>query len=365
MRLGLVARADNSGLGIQTFEFYRHMRPDKTMVVDISNLNGNKQYPERYADNAIGTVNFVTGIPTPNDINEFLKDLDVVFVAEAPYNYFLYERARELGVKTAVQYNYEFFDWFSYQHYPKPDMLIAPSKWHYADVQDWCDKNSVKHVYLHCPVDRDKLPFRKILKARTFLHVAGKSAAHDRNGTNTVIEAGKYLTSQAKILIHFQGEQGLSHQATTSLAEYIQMLGAQKTPKVIIRHNEFENYEDVYAEGDVLLLPRRYGGNCLPMNEALSIGMPVIMTNISPNQGFLPHDWLVEADRIGQFTPRTTIDIYGADPRALAAKIDELYNFTEGRMNVENQRAGRLARSISWQTMERQYRDVFGQLCNT
>jgi hypothetical protein len=27
MRLGLIARADNSGLGMQTWEFYNHMKP--------------------------------------------------------------------------------------------------------------------------------------------------------------------------------------------------------------------------------------------------------------------------------------------------------------------------------------------------
>ena len=50
MKLGLIARMDNTGLGVQTTEFYKNMYPDKTMVVDISHLNGTKQYPERYPD---------------------------------------------------------------------------------------------------------------------------------------------------------------------------------------------------------------------------------------------------------------------------------------------------------------------------
>ena len=29
-------------------------------------------------------------------------------------------------------------------------------------------------------------------------------------------------------------------------------------------------------------MPRRYGGLCLPMNEALTSGLPVIMSNQSP-----------------------------------------------------------------------------------
>lgn len=360
MRLGLIARADNSGLGVQTWEFYRHMQPAKTMVVDISKFNNNPTFNDRYPG-----ATFIKGFPLDRDIDEFLQDLDVVFVAEAPYNYYLYAKARELGVKTAVQYNYEFFDWFVNGHYPKPDMLIAPSRWHYADIQKWCEANDVKHIYLHCPVARDKLPQRIIRTARTFLHTAGRSAAYDRNGTETVIAASKYLTSQAKIVVHFQGEQGLAHQATRSVQDYREFLLEHGDPnKVEIVCQEAAAYEDVYAMGDVLLLPRRYGGNCLPLNEALSVGMPVIMTDISPNSSFLPHNWLIPASKIGQFEPRTLVEIYGSDPKLLAAKIDHFYNLSENQMWFENVRAGNLARSISWDTMRPQYTDALEALCS-
>lgn len=360
MKLGLIARADNSGLGVQTHEFYLHMKPHKTLVMDISDQNGNKIYPERYPD-----ATFVKGLLRAGDIDDFLEDLDVVFVAEAPYNYYLYARARELGVKTAVQYNYEFFDWFANPNFPKPDMLIAPSKWHYDDIQKWCNQHGVKHVYLHCPVNRDKLPPRQIKQARTFLHIGGRSAAHDRNGTKTIIEASKYLTTDAQILIHFQGEQGLPHQATHSIADYADMLTRLgNEDKVTIQQIDFENYQDAYGQGDVLLLPRRYGGNCLPLNEALSVGMPVIMTDISPNSAFLPSDWLVPAEKIDEFTPRTTIDIYGSDPIALALRIDQFYNFTESQFGVANQYALRLAHSISWDAMKSQYQGYLEGLCN-
>lgn len=360
MKLGLVARADNSGLGIQTWEFYRHIHPDKTLVVNISKLNGNEIFPERYPEKAT----FVDGFPNAGTIEEFLADLDCVFIAEAPYNYYLYERAKQLGVKTAVQYNYEFFDWFAHPDYPKPDMLIAPSRWHYADVQKWCDEQGVKHTYLHCPVNRELLPQRQIKQAKIFLHTAGKSAAHDRNGTKTVIEAAKFLQSDAQILIHFQGEQGLAHQATMTTADY-QALLAEHNQKnnVEIVIKELPNYQDVYSMGDVLLLPRRYGGNCLPLNEALSIGMPAIMTDINPNSDFLPASWLVPAHVVGQFTPRTVVDIYGSDPEALAAKIDEFAFMDESQMYFENVRAGNLAQSIDWRTMAPKYHETLEALC--
>lgn len=366
MRLGLVARADNSGLGIQTWEFYRHMKPYRTMVVDISKLNGNKQYYERYSTH---DTLFVKGIPTPNDIDHFLSELDVVFIAESAYNPLLYIRARELGIKTANQYNYEFFDWFSPNH-TKPDMFIAPSMWHYADVNGLVNHtnqhtgSNISHTYLHCPVNRDVLPQRIIKQARTFLHVAGRAAAHDRNGTITVIKAAKYLKTKAQILIHFQGEQGLAHQATSTLGDYMQLLAEQHVDNVTIEQNEYDNYQDIYKHGDVLVLPRRYGGNCLPMNEALSVGMPVIMTDISPNNSFLPANWLVPATEPVPFTPRTTIEVYNSKPEDLATKIDEFYNMSEDQMWFENLRALNLAKSISWLNMKPKYQEALEALCN-
>lgn len=365
MRLGLVARADNSGLGMQTLEFYKHMHPQKTMVVDISKLNGNKQYYDRYPANAF----FVKGIPTPQDIELLLADIDVVFVAESAYNPLLYTRAKELGVKIANQYNYEFFDWFN-ANSPKPDMFIAPSRWHYDDVERLVNETNIttgahiRHAYLHCPVNRELLPPREIKQARTFLHTAGRSAAHDRNGTLTVIEAAKYLKTDAKIVIHFQGQQGLAHQATKDLGAYMSFLAEQHVENVVIIQNEYDNYQDVYNQGDVLLLPRRYGGNCLPMNEALSVGMPVIMTDISPNNSFLPANWLIQANMTGQFTPRTTIDIYSADPKELATKIDEFYNKSETQIWNANVIASSLAQAISWEAMKPKYIEVLENLCN-
>lgn len=360
MRLGLIARADNSGLGMQTWEFYNHMKPSKTLVVDMSGHNGNKVYPERYPDNAVWS----NGLPNIGTINEFLEDLDVVFVAEAPYNYYLYARAKELGVKTAVQYNYEFFDWFMYPHFPTPDMLIAPSKWHYEDVQAWAEPRGIQHVYLHCPINRHKLPFKKRDSFKTFLHVAGRAAAHDRNGTMTVIEAAKYLESNAQILLHFQGQQGVGHQVTHTLDDYNGVIAQNNTKgNIIVRHEEIDNYEDIYKGADALILPRRYGGNCLPLNEAISTGMPVIMPDISPNNQFIDATWLVPAAIVGQFEPRTVIDIYDVHPRALAAKIDEFAAMAPEQALAHNSIANTLAEQIDWDEMRKQYLDVLEGLC--
>ena len=48
MRLGIIARADKTGLGNQTKELVDMLKPDKVLLIDSSHFNGNKQYPEWY-----------------------------------------------------------------------------------------------------------------------------------------------------------------------------------------------------------------------------------------------------------------------------------------------------------------------------
>ena len=178
--------------------------------------------------------------------------------------------------------------------------------------------------YIHHPVDREALPFREINKARTFIHIAGRVAAYDRNGTEIVKQAIPLLKSKAKVKILDQSI------------------------------NPVKNYWELYKTGDVLVLPRRYGGNCLPLNEALSVGMPVIMTDVEPNNRLLPRNWLVKAEKTASFAPRAVVDIYSCTPQDLADKIDEFYDNDE-LMELENKQADLLASSFDWNSMKREF----------
>lgn len=358
MRLGLIARADNSGLGIQTLGFFKHMHPDKTLVIDISGLNGNPVFLDRYPGATV-----VRGFPDHTDIRTFLQGLDVVFTAETTYSFDFYTIAKEMGVKVANQYNYEFFDWSVRPELPMPDMFIAPSMWHYNDVERFCNRFEVKHQYLHCPTAQ--MPSAQQPKEfKTFLHMAGRPASHDRNGTETVIRASKLLKSDARIVIHFQGEQGLAHQTTHTTDDYKRYAEEHGDPsRLYIECIEAPDYRDVYTLGDVLVMPRRYGGNCLPMNEGLASGMPVLMTDISPNNEFLPPQWLLPSTLVGQFEPRTLIDIYQADEQKLAEKIDMMANMSQQDVGFHTDMALHLARKISWETMTPKYREALELLC--
>lgn len=357
MRLGLVACSSSTGLGIETHDAYTHLSPTRTMVVDISDLNGTEQHPNWYPDGM-----FIKGFPLDHDIAKFVEGLDLIYIIESAYNDGIYNYARYRDVKTINRVNYEFFS-HGIMDIGNPDAFISPSIWHYEDVQKYCSDNNLLHTYLHSPVDRKQFPFRKIGQAKTFIHSAGRTAAHDRAGTYSVIEASKYLKSDAKIIIHFQGEQGLAHQLTSTTQDYIDYAeNFGDLSKIEFLFKDFDNPADIYKQGDVYVQPRRYGGNNLPMGEALSSGLPMIMTDLSPNNQFLPKEWLVPAYKKSSFTPRTIIDIYEADVKLLAERIDWFASLNKEQIFAENQKANALAEQISWTTLLPKYKAFFEQV---
>src|SRR6202035_4449776 len=99
-KLGLLTYATSTGLGYQTKSLHDHLKPSKTMLVDLSQYNHMPLDPTWYK--APITTH---GFPTDYEIDQFLDGLDVVFVCETPLNYYLFKRARELGIKTILQYN--------------------------------------------------------------------------------------------------------------------------------------------------------------------------------------------------------------------------------------------------------------------
>jgi len=139
------------------------------------------------------------------------------------------------------------------------------------------------------------------------LHIGGKAASEDRNGTKSVVEMLKYSQEDFQVVVKTQTQLDLKC----------------NDPRLIVDTSDAENRENMYDGFDAMILPRRYAGLCLPMNEALMSGLPVFMTDISPNNRILPQEWLAQSNKIGTLRTRTMLDVYSADPRNLARIIDE------------------------------------------
>lgn len=342
MRIGLIARADKTGLGIQTYEFYRHMNPDKVLVVDLSHCSGQRPNMDMYPGATIWHDKRYPGTEIFHDpvVDEFLKDLDLVFTCETPYSYYLYEKANEMGVRTVQQFNYEFLDYLCVNGLPFPSLLASPSTWHIDKVR----KFPTRVEHLPVPVNRDLLPFKRRDRLRKILHTAGTPAVEDRNGTYLLAEAMTHVKSDVKLEIKTQKN-----------------LSIRSTNNVLVNHSKPDNYADLYGDHDAYAIPRKFGGLCLPMNEAASTGMVVISSRVPPQTSWLPPQTLVGGHVSKQIMTKTMIDIFETDVMELAAKIDELAE-DETLFGSLSDHMNELADELDWKNQRPKYLEMFESL---
>ncbi len=328
MRLGIIARADLTGLGVQSRNWVRLLNPNKLIVINSTTFNHNEQHLEWY-DGRGGYI--IDGFIKPNEINPILDNLDVLLTFEIPYSYELIRVARQRGVKTIIQNNWEFTDYLRQPELPLPDLLVNHSYWHLEE-----QKNLWSNITDYCPTpifveDYDVIKDQNMARTgkRRFLHVAGRRTYEDRNGTIDLLESIKLIPRE------YDFELVLKTQSTE--------IPAFDDPRITIDPSIPLDEKELYRGFDAMIMPRRYGGACLPMTEALASGMPVIMTDVDPNNKVLPKDWLVMARPNGQFMTRAPIDLFNADRNELADKIIDLVAIDDKNMLSQK----KLARDIA------------------
>lgn len=339
MRTGLIARADSRGLGVQCKSFYDNLHPDATLVVDCPSANPLPLRRDWYLD-----ATWIKGLPTADSLRKWLAEtgVDVVYTAETGYGQALWDEAERAGVKTVLHLNREFLDIRD-----RPSLWAAPSMWHYDEIPD-------PKQLLAVPIDLDKFPPRPpSSKASRFLHVIGRPAIHDRNGTADLLDALRFVESPIALTITCQDPHYVPG-----------LLASRRLPRHIdlhVKSGDLPHWSDLYVDQDVLVLPRRFGGLSLPVHEALGAGMPTIMTAVSPNE-WLPADWLVAAERRGEFMAKRRVELFSADPRALAARIDQFASDPAFYV-ASADTAGQMAKELSWANQRPVYEKVFVDLC--
>lgn len=317
MKVGLIARSDATGLGNQTRNLAHIMNPDKILLIDFTAYNNNSQRPEFYKGY---NVQRAQGFPSREDVETFCEGLDAVFTCETFYGPYFYAYAEKKGIKLFLQYNYEFLDILKSERQPWPDVLIAPSLWNFEKVQSLVEehnktsKKKTELIYLPPPTDDRMFEANREVNfkdnGKHFLHVVGRQADKDRNGTESLLEAMKFVDSDCKVTI--KSRFPLPYPLNDN--------------RIIFDYSSPYSEEDLYKGYDAMILPRRYAGLCLPMNEALMSGLPVIMTDIEPNNKILPKRWLVESSVTDTLMTRTLLNVYSADVQKLADKIEWLCN---------------------------------------
>jgi glycosyltransferase involved in cell wall biosynthesis len=283
-------------------------------------------------------------LPKTGDFDPFIRSVDTVLTCETFYSNSFIELARRRNVKTILQYNYEFLEYLHNERLPFPDIMLAPSLWNYERVAE-ITEGKTKLFYLPPPINTSMFDnVRKINLSKNhgrLLHVAGNPATKDRNGTQSILDMLKYSKTDYELVITAQKD--------------LSIVSKDSRLKIVVENSD--NREDLYSGYDAMVLPRRYAGLCLPMNEALISGLPVFMTNISPNNAILPQEWLAASEKHDEFKARTIIDVYNADAKHLAKIVDH-YMHSRKKNKIKEQAIEIGFKNFSMENLKDKYLDI-------
>jgi glycosyltransferase involved in cell wall biosynthesis len=157
-----------------------------------------------------------------------------------------------------------------------------------------------------------------------FVHTVGHAAQEDRAGTRIVAQAVKTLRARCEVHVWCQDRQ-----------LHVPFKIAGKGVDLTVRTGGVDDRWDLYRGGDVLVLPRRYGGLSLPSQEAMAAGLALVMTDCSPNEVWpgprvkSRRRWWVHM-RCGQ------VEMHDADPGQLTLLMQQL---AEDRDEVDKWKA--------------------------
>ena len=347
MRVGLIARAENRGLGNQTWQVAMGLLPDRVLVVDMGDLGGGfRMHVDRYTDLGLNvTVLSHDRLGDEMAVGPWLDGLDVVCTAETFYAVNFPAIARRHGVATVCHLNPEFYKHGHEPTWPQPSQWWLPSPWLIDDPRLPADAVMV----------RTPAPYRWMLRESErapgplrVLHVAGKPAMGDRNGSRGLLMALRHVTADVEVTVRAQASS-FPHPSRIGR-------GVRYTPDL----GDHPDYRMMYAGFDVLVLPRRYGGLCMPVIEAAAAGLAVVMTDCSPNFAYPAR--LVDARSFESVaTPLGPVQAFDADPRALAATIDELARDPFALRQAKDD-AIEWARAMSWDDSAPVWRDMLAEV---
>lgn len=328
-RLGLIARADNSGLGTLSREFYEHFRFTKVLVLD----NGKyRSFPERFpgarVSKRIGS----------EEIEWLLDGIDILVTLETPYEWQIYNQARKRGVKTILVPMYE----CEPNPLPAvPTLVVCPSALDYRVFRPEL-RNKCLVKQLDIPVNRERVEYRIRKKALVFQHNAGHGGLLGRNGTTELLAAIPMCKSDAKFIIYSQKRLDFSH------------------PNVEVRVGNYPEYWDLWGDGDMFVFPHKFDGLSLPIQEALSSGMPVLSTAIFPFTMMMPEKWMFTAhESMSLRAWDRYIDVAVIDPQDIADTIDQWYGKD---IREESRLANSIAEKLSWKTLGDKWKAIFDSI---
>lgn len=310
MRLGLIVRADNRGLGNLTWEAARHLNPDAILIVNMGPLGFGGYEPGRYADLAprVKEVTFNGHYLHEADVRPWLADLDVIYSAETFYDWRIIEWAREHRTATVLHVMPEFYKQ-ERQGLPAPTVTWAPTPWR-------LDKLPKDTRLVPVPVAMDRFPDRYVPyepgEELRVLHPAGKLAMADRNGTRILLMVLRRVKRPMTVTVLSQDGAVPAYRQTN------------RNVTLNVVKGDRPHYWSGYLGQHLCVIPRQYGGLCLPAQEAAAAGLPLMMTDCPPNREFYPADLIPAGPAGAASMPSGMVPLYRPNPQELAARLDTI-----------------------------------------
>lgn len=329
--LGLVARCDNGGLGTMCWEAWRHLQPAKTLVVRASGPACGRPDPTRYQGGS-GEVRTIQGSPTPADAAWLTSGVDTIYSAETWYGPYIRRAAQRAGVRMVLHVMPEY--WLPDI---KADLLLAPTSW----MQPPGSK------LLPVPVAADRFTRREIRGVETLYHIASPDG-HDRNGTQLLLSACRHMTQPCRLLMRGNGRRG-----PRPRSEQVGKVSVEWLP-----HHDGP-YWEAWPQVDALVMPRRYAGLSLPIQEAAIQGLPVVTLDRPPESTWLPEGARVPAKVAGPVVTWRSrrVDLWDAAPADLARTLDGLIGHPD-RAAALSSASVQWADTLTWKHLLPAYREL-------
>lgn len=343
MKVGLIARAEDRGLGVLSWEWYRHVQPDRTLVVvpDAVQKAGLTSHLDWYPDGKAirfktnGSRTLGVGELDEAQCRRWLRGLDVVYAAETLYDWRLARWAAEEKVATVVHAMPEFMrpEWFT-----QPTQWWAPTSYRLSLLPP-----SARVVPVPIPTDRWKSNVDHGTSTTNvtlrWLHVAGAETIRDRNGTTSLLRAIRFC--EQRHLLAISTQTGIGDRAVPNDVPNVD---------VYVRHANVANYWEIYEGFDAMVMPRRYAGLCLPVLEAMGAGLPVLMSDMPPQN----EEWPVAVVQTARAAPLQLsggrIETGDVDPIALARAMDRWARHPD-ELDAARERTARWVDEHSWKAL--------------
>lgn len=333
-RLGIIARADEGGLGSQTWEYARHLQPEALMLVSVPDPRG-EELARRFTALRPRPLVFRSQFPVDeaDDLGVwrmFAEACDVILTAETCYVQQFPAICVAAGTRLVIHANPELWEWSG-----RPGVTPwAPTDWLLNTLPEGTP-------VVPMPVDRQRCAPRSVTEVTRLLHVSGP-AMLDRNGAKILTKALRLCRSSFEL--HISGPERPLEGLTVGRIKLYPV--AQQ-----------RDYWRLYEHGDALILPRRYGGLSLPLQEAASCGLPILSIGVQPQVQWL-HPSLALRPKLGTHARMKggIIPLWRCDPAALAQTIDSL---VAGEQLEERCAASEaFAQGIDWAAWEPVYEDM-------